>query len=90
MVWIQDGDSFRLDIELPNFSVLDVFFSTPVASLHVNGETIWSNSTAHADPIAGACVEISPQGLQLTCTSGGKLHILALGVILKTSEAGAE
>jgi hypothetical protein len=87
MVWIQDGNSFRLDIELPNFSTLDVLFSAPVDSLHVNGETIWSNNTVYAGSIAGACVETSPLGLRLTCSSGGKLHILALGVIAKKSEA---
>lgn len=87
MVWIQDGDSFRLDIELPNLSTLDVLFSAPVASLHVNGETVWSNNTVYADRNTGACVETSPLGLRLTCTSAGKLHILALGVIVKTPEA---
>jgi hypothetical protein len=85
MVWIQDGDSFRLDIVLPNFSTLDVLFSAPVASLHVNGETVWSNNTVYADRIAGACVESTALGLRFTCTSGGKLHILALGVTAKTS-----
>lgn len=77
MTWIQDGDNFRLDINLPDSSVLDVNFSLPVASLHINGETIWENNTAHAVQIAGAHVEKSVSGLRLTCTSGGSLHILA-------------
>ncbi|HNB52757.1 MAG TPA: hypothetical protein PK530_12485 [Anaerolineales bacterium] len=81
MTWIQDGDNFRLDIDLPKSSVLDVSFSLPVASLHVNGETIWSNNTVHAVQIAGAHVEESVSGLRLTCTSGGSIHILARSAI---------
>ncbi len=77
MTWIQDGDNFRLDINLPDSSVLDVSFSLPVRSLHVNGETIWENNTVHAVQIAGTHVEESVNGLRLTCTSGGSLHILA-------------
>lgn len=80
MVWIQDEDSFRLDIDLPESSALDVTFCTPLGSLHINGETIWANSTAHAVRIAGTHVEMTPAGLRLTCTSKGAIHILALDV----------
>lgn len=81
MVWIQDGDNFRLDIDLPDSSALDVIFSPRVASLYVNGETIWENNTAHAVRIPGAHVENTPAGLRLTCTSSGSIHILARGVM---------
>jgi len=77
MVWIQDGDSFRLDIDLPESSVLDVVFYPLVDSLHINGETIWAANTAHAVQLAGAHVEISPGGLRLTCSCSGSIHILA-------------
>lgn len=81
MTWIQDGDNFRLDIDLPKSSVLDVNFSLPVASLHINGETIWANNTVHAVQVTGTHVEESAKGLRLTCTSGGSLHILARSAI---------
>jgi hypothetical protein len=80
MVWIQDGDSFRLDIDLPESSALDVTFCTPLASLHINGETIWANQTPHAVRITGTHIEMTPAGLRLTCTFRGAIHILALGV----------
>ncbi len=77
MVWIQDGDNFRLDIELPVSSVLDVVIASPVTSLHINGETIWSNNSVHGVQMTGAHVEDTVDGLRLTCTSGGSIHILA-------------
>lgn len=77
MVWIQDGDDFRLDINLPESSVLDVYFSSQICSLHINGETIWENDMAHPVGFAGAHVEKTPAGLRLACTSVGSLHILA-------------
>lgn len=77
MVWIQDGDNFRLDIDLPERSVLDIYFSSQVGSLHINGETIWENHASHAVGMAGAHAVMTPGGLRLTCTSGGPLHILA-------------
>jgi hypothetical protein len=77
MVWLQDGDNFRLDIELPLSSVLDVVMAAPVVSLHVNGETIWMNNSVHAVQMTGVHVEDTPDGLRLTCTSGGSIHILA-------------
>ncbi len=77
MVWMQDGDNFRLDIDLPHSSVLDVLFSPAVDSLHINGETIWENATAHAVRLTGVHVEVTPAGLRLTCTSSGAMHILA-------------
>lgn len=77
MTWTQDGSSFRLDIDLPEASVLDVYFSSPVGSLHVNGETIWEADTPHAITFRGAHAEMTPGGLRLTCTAGGSIHILA-------------
>ena len=77
MVWIQDGDNFRLDIDLPESSVLDVVFNPSADSLHINGETIWASNTAHAVQFAGAHVEMSPGGLRLTCSCSGSIHILA-------------
>ena len=77
MIWIQDGSNFRLDINLPESSVLDVYFATQVGSLHINGETIWENNTPHAVKITGAHAEMTPGGLRLTCTSGGSIHIFA-------------
>lgn len=77
MVWIQDGNNFRLDINLPDSSVLDIYFSSQVMSLHINGETIWENNTSHAVRLTGAHVEKTPAGLRLTCTSSGSIHILA-------------
>jgi hypothetical protein len=77
MVWIQDGRNFRLDINLPEASVLDMHFAAQVNSLHINGETIWENNTSHAVGITGAHAEMTPGGLRLTCTSCGTLHILA-------------
>lgn len=77
MIWTQDEDDFRLDINLPESSVLDVYFSAQVGTLHVNGETIWDNNTVHAIRMTGAHAEMTPAGLRLTCTSSGSLHILA-------------
>ncbi len=77
MVWIQDGSNFRLDIDLPESSVLDVIFSPSVDSLHVNGETIWEHNTPHTIQRSGVHVEIMPAGLRLTCTYSGSIHILA-------------
>ena len=77
MVWIQDGDNFRLDIELPVSSVLDVIIASPVTSLFINGETIWMNNSAHPVQMTGAYAEDTPGGLRLTCTAGGPIHILA-------------
>lgn len=77
MVWIQEGDNFRLDIELPQSSVLDVTFTPTVDSLHINGETIWENNTAHAVRLTGVHIEATPAGVRLTCTSSGSIHILA-------------
>ncbi len=81
MVWTQEGSNFRLDINLPEASVLDMYFGTTVASLHVNGETIWENNEAHAVQIPGANVVVTPAGMRFTCTSSGPLHILSRGVI---------
>jgi len=77
MTWIQDGSNFRLDIDLPDSSVLDLYFSAQVDSLHINGETIWENDTPHAVRMSGTHAEMTPGGLRLTCTSCGTLHILA-------------
>jgi hypothetical protein len=98
MVWIQDGNDFRLDINLPDSSVLDLYFSTQVGSLHINGETIWENNTPHAVGVSGVHVEMTPVGLRLTCTTCGMLHILArcapetnaqmLGAVNQTGEIG--
>ena len=87
MVWMQDGDNFRLDIELPVSSVLDVLIASFVTSLHVNGETIWMNNSAHNVLMTGAHVESTPDGLRLTCTSGGSIHILACTVADADSSA---
>ena len=87
MVWIQDGDNFRLDINLPDSGVLDMIFSSPLSSLHINGETIWENNTAHAVQVKGAHVESTPAGLRLTCTSSGSIHILARGVMGSSTPA---
>jgi hypothetical protein len=87
MTWIQDGSNFRLDINLPDSSVLDVVFATTVSSLYVNGEIIWENNTVHAVQIPGTHVENSPAGLRLTCTSGGSIHLLTLGVMDVDSQA---
>jgi hypothetical protein len=81
MTWILDGGHFRLDIDLPADSVLDLVFASRVRSLHVNGETIWENDTPHAVSLTGAHAEMTPGGLRLTCTSGGSLHILARCVL---------
>jgi len=81
MVWIQDGSNFRLDINLPESSVLDVYFSSQVCSLHINGETIWENDTPHSVALLGAHAESTPGGLRLTCTSSGSLHLLARCIV---------
>jgi hypothetical protein len=81
MIWIQDGNSFRLDIDLPDSSTLDVTFCSPMTSLHVNGETIWENNLIHAVTMAGTHAEMTPAGLRITCTSGGSIHLFALGVM---------
>jgi hypothetical protein len=77
MVWIQDGSDFRLDIDLPDSSVLDVYFSSQIGSLHINGETIWENNAPRAVSITGAHAVMTPGGLRLTCSSGGPVHIFA-------------
>jgi hypothetical protein len=77
MVWLQDDRNFRLDIDLPISSVLDLVITASIASLHVNGETIWANNRPHSIQMTGAHVESTPDGLRLTCTSGGQIHILA-------------
>lgn len=78
MIWTQEGDVFRLDIDLPNSSVLDVYFSSRVGSLHVNGETIWENQTIYSVQGTGIHAELTPAGLRLTCTKEGPVHLLAL------------
>lgn len=80
MTWIQDGNNFRLDIDLPDSSTLDVTFCSPITSLHVNGETIWENNLIHIVSLAGTYVEKTPAGLRITCTSGGSIHLFALGI----------
>lgn len=77
MTWIQEGNIFRLDIDLPDLSVLDLYFSTHVGSLHVNGETIWENGSIFSVTRSGVHAEITPSGLRLTCTNSGSIHILA-------------
>jgi hypothetical protein len=77
MTWTQEGDVFRLDINLPASSVLDVYFSSRVGSLHVNGETIWENQTIYAVQGTGIHAEVTPAGLRLTCTKDGPIHLLA-------------
>lgn len=80
MTWIQDDFGFRLDIDLPDSSALDLVFAAPVSSLHVNGETIWAEQMAHPIGLRGVHVENTPRGLRLTCTAAGRLHVLARGV----------
>ncbi len=80
MTWIQDDFGFRLDIELPGSSSLDLVFAAPLASLHVNGETLWADRMAHPVRLQGVHVEHTPVGLRLTCTCAGRLHVLARGV----------
>ena len=77
MVWTQEGDVFRLDVDLPNSSVLDVYFSSRVGSLHVNGETIWEHQTIYPVQGNGIHAEVTPAGLRLTCTREGAIHLLA-------------
>ncbi len=79
MTWIQDDFGFRLDIDLPDSSALDLVFAAPVSSLHVNGETIWAEQVVHQIGLQGVRVENTPEGLRLTCTASGRLHVLALG-----------
>ena len=86
MTWTQEGDVFRLDINLPVSSVLDVYFSSRVGSLHVNGETIWENQTIYAVNGGGMHVEVTPAGLRLTCTTGGSIHLLARCVLEPEAE----
>jgi hypothetical protein len=78
--WVQDGADFRLDIRLPASSSLEITFPIPFESLHVNGETVWDQAGMKSSRIAGLEVERWPNGLRLTCTSGGAFHILAAGV----------
>ena len=78
MTWTQEGNIFRLDIDLPESSVLDIYFSSQVSSLHVNGETIWDGSTIFHASRGGIHAEVMASGLRLTCTLSGSLHILAL------------
>lgn len=77
MAWIQDGGDFRLDVTLPDSSVLDVLFPAQVESLHVNGETVWEKSTIHVATASGIHLEITSTGLRLTCKAKGSIHILA-------------
>jgi hypothetical protein len=77
MVWVQDGMDFRLDITLPNLSVLEILFPMDIETLHVNGKTIWGKSVEPSGRNSGTQVQVLSSGLQLTCTSGGPLHILA-------------
>lgn len=77
MTWSQFEDDFRLDVDLPDPSVLDVYFPSRVDVLHVNGETIWENNAPHVVAFGGMHAELTPTGLRLTCTSGGSIHILA-------------
>jgi hypothetical protein len=77
MTWTQEGEVFRLDIDLPGSGVLDVYFSSHVGSLYVNGETIWENQTIYAVRSTGIHAEVTPAGLRLTCTKEGPIHLLA-------------
>jgi hypothetical protein len=77
MVWTQEGGDFRLDINLPDSSVLDVYFTTPLGSLYLNGETIWENGVIFSSRGGGVHAEVTPGGLRLTCTKSGSIHILA-------------
>ena len=77
MTWIQDGADFRLDVSLPDSSVLDVLFPVEMESLHVNGESVWEKSAVHAAIAAGIHLEHTLSGLRLTCTKKGSIHILA-------------
>jgi hypothetical protein len=86
MTWTQEGDIFRLDIDLPASGVLDVYFSSRVGSLHVNGETIWEHQTTYAVNSPGMHVEVTPAGLRLTCTSGGSIHLLARCILETETE----
>ncbi len=81
MIWTQEGEVFRLDIDLPGSSVLDVYFSSQVGSLYVNGETIWENQTIYAVQGTGIHAEVTPAGLRLTCTKDGPIHLLARCVV---------
>lgn len=87
MTWIQDEFGFRLDIDLPDSSTLDLVFAAPVSSLHVNGETIWAGQTVHRIGLQGVHVENTPRGLRLTCTAAGRLHVLARGFAPETHGA---
>ncbi len=81
IAWLQEGDNFRLDIELPQFSTLELVFAASVASLHVNGETVWANDAIQPIRLGGVQVKRTAAELRLTCTNGGTLHVLALGVV---------
>jgi hypothetical protein len=77
MAWIQDGTDFRLDITLPDPSVLEILFPMTVEMIHINGEIVWRKSAGPSVTVFGTQVEVISAGLQLTCTAGGALHILA-------------
>ena len=77
VVWVLDDADFRLDINLPEPSLLDILFPVDVESLHVNGETIWGKALAQSANTTQTRVEMTSSGLRFTCTSGGALHILA-------------
>jgi hypothetical protein len=77
MVWVQDGLDFRLDITLPSPSRLEILFPSDVETLYINGEMIWGNAPEHTTVAESVQVEKLSAGLQLTCGTGGALHILA-------------
>lgn len=81
IAWLQEGDNFRLDIELPQSSVLELVFTTSVASLHVNGATVWANDAIQPIRLGGVQVKRTAAELRLIYTNGGTLHVLALGVV---------
>ncbi len=77
VVWTQDGADFRLDISLPDSTMLDILFPAQIESLHVNGATLWALSDEPCATLSGTQVQMTPAGLRLTSTTGGALHILA-------------
>ena len=77
MVWVQDGLDFRLDITLPSPSGLEILFPSDVETLYINGEMVWANAPEHTAIAESVQVEKVSAGLQLTCSAGGALHILA-------------
>lgn len=77
MTWAQDEFGFRLDIDLPESSMLDLVFSEAPVSVHVNGETIWADQCVQPILRADIDVEVLKPGLRLSFTSSGQLHVLA-------------